>query len=182
MTERPCLPQSWYSVPQFNSKTRPQILSSTARNNPLHLICSYTFLALFVLLRLKGSAFISITPNFYLKCHIALNIYLNLLASKFPSKALRKMVEKAPLSEAYLTAYNGDVLIAVTVFFLPLIYLAVGLRFYCHHLNKVKWGVDDYLVLVSLFLQTGAATINFCKRQHASLLNFGVNIYYLIIQ
>lgn len=78
------------------------------------------------------------------------------------------------LSPEYLNAYRGTGLLAVAIFFIPLLLIFVGLRFYCRHLTRTKWGVDDYLVLASLFCQIGASVIAICK-QISKVTLCGVN-------
>ena len=58
-----------------------------------------------------------------------------------------------PLSPDYIAEYSGQKLIGVSVAFLPLIIIFVALRLYARHLAKAPWGLDDYLVGVSLIVQ-----------------------------
>ena len=69
-----------------------------------------------------------------------------------------------PLSPEFITAYRGNELIAAAVAFIPVIVIAVGLRFYCRSLSRAEWGADDYLVLVSLFCQIGSSVLSICKK------------------
>ena len=53
----------------------------------------------------------------------------------------------ASLSREYLLEYNGDSLLAITILVIVLVSTCVVLRFYARRLGRVKWGVDDTLII-----------------------------------
>lgn len=62
-----------------------------------------------------------------------------------------------------MSEYNGGQLIAVAVAFIPILTFFVAVRIYSRHLSKANWGLDDYIVLISFFIQIGASALAICK-------------------
>ena len=54
-------------------------------------------------------------------------------------------------SREYLLEYNGNSLLAIAILFIILVSTCVGLRFYARRLGRVKWGVDDILIIPGTF-------------------------------
>jgi hypothetical protein len=59
-----------------------------------------------------------------------------------------------PLTPEYIAQNSGYKLIIISAVFWPIILLAFGLRVYARRLRNLMWGLDDYLVIVSLILQS----------------------------
>jgi len=71
------------------------------------------------------------------------------------------------LSPEFIAAFRGDELVIVAAVCIPLIVLAVSLRFYCRSLRKAEWGADDYIILVALFCQIGSSVLSICGVKYA---------------
>ena len=67
------------------------------------------------------------------------------------------------LSPEYIAEYSGGQLVAVAIAFIPILLSFVSLRFYSRRLSKTTYGLDDYLVLVSLIVQIGASAVAICE-------------------
>jgi len=67
------------------------------------------------------------------------------------------------LSPEYIEEYSGGRLVALAASLIVIITFFVSLRFYARWLSKTKWGLDDYLVLLSLALLIGASGLAICK-------------------
>lgn len=73
-----------------------------------------------------------------------------------------------PLSPEFIAAYRGNELVAVSIAFIPIILIAVCLRFYCRSLSKSGWGSDDYLVVCRYVVALISKTKNSLYEQKRS--------------
>lgn len=70
------------------------------------------------------------------------------------------------LSPEYIAEYSGGKLIALSISLIVIIVFFVSLRFYSRWLSKTKYGLDDYLVLLSLVLLVGESGLAICEHRH----------------
>jgi hypothetical protein len=75
-------------------------------------------------------------------------------------------------NEGNLFEYNGNKLVGVSIAFLVLNPLFVGLRFYTRRTTKAKVGYDDYLTIPALFANMILDTTNISKLSRVSYTQY----------
>lgn len=63
----------------------------------------------------------------------------------------------------YLSADIGYRVIAVSIAFIPICLIFIGLRFYSQHVRKAPRGLDDLLVVISGLMLIGWSVVGICK-------------------